>query len=805
MDQPLIHRALLRKELRQLAPLVIALFGLCFAGLLGFISMPSSTRLSLFSPGWWLIAIPVLCAVGTGPMLIGQEKETRTLQWLSSLPLSTTRLIYTKLIAGLIAWACCWLVVAAAYWCCDYSIAAPLFDGLNEQHPFRSRWFVFWLLSSFYLLMLGYVTAWKFGNAMSGLIALIPLALVPTLLRFGWEYVRNPGLSLSSANYDSSFAAHLVWLLVALVPTIWFLGHFARQALATKEYAAATKNPYAAPSIIRPTKAKPVLGPSTALLWQFYKQNKRVYLSLFVSCVAFGLVTMLIDDGSGKGPAFGLRVWVSIWVCVTSSWMGVMVFQSDNLQERIRFLADRGVSPWKSWLIRMAWPLLFISAMIWLYALDWYIQSYRGVEVVNLSAHFVAALLLLYFFYGQWFAQLVKQPLLSALGAPVISALALTYCITVCVGMAVSFWSVIPFALIPLFATALMMQSWMDRRINWKYYARHVGLIGCGVLLPVGISIGKAVQTPGMDAAMRPYFESSNSMVRDTSFPQFVSLLPDPPSVNQIALNKDQPAGNKNAVEPYPSIEEQISKIETDLSSLGGGIQVQPGHLKVAFGELELAKLSLEQSPGDEVKLQDYRGELTRLVMVAERLRLTSRLFEQEQADAIEIVLISHMSSPESIERFGDTLWRRCVAAVSHPEQRNEMRMKAVVSSWSDYHRSDNYTQNPAGFGGYPYLFDWNNNSHTWGRLKRVDYISGLLMRMLIDGPKVDEANRVAWLRELSGESSLEHYSIVRIDNPQSQLADVFRGDDLPGSQWLAGWEQVGASFAESNTNEVQP
>ncbi len=452
-------------------------------------------------------------------MLVGQEKETRTLQWLSSLPLSNTRLIYTKLLAGLIAWAFSWLVVIAAYWCCELIIAAPLFDGLYEQHPFRSRWFNFWLLSSFYLLMLGYVTAWKFGNAMSGLIALVPLALVPSLLRFGWEYVRNPGLSLSSASYDSSYAAHLVWLLVALVPTIWFLGHFARQALAPKEYAVATSNPYAVTSLANATKTKPVLSPNSALLWQFYQQNKRMYLSLFGTCIALGLMLIYVGDHSGNDDENELLPWVSIIVCVTSSWMGVMVFQSDNLQDRIRFLADRGVSPWKAWLIRMAWPLLFIAAMVWLYALWYQVRPNRSFVEERPTAFIVAALLVVFFLYGQWFAQLVKQPLLSALGAPVIGALALLFCVAVYSGMPVPVGSIVPVALMPLIATFLMMRRWMDRRINWKYYACHIGIIGSGILLPIVISIAKAGQTPGMDAAMNTHFLQWSQANLDTSSP----------------------------------------------------------------------------------------------------------------------------------------------------------------------------------------------------------------------------------------------------------------------------------------------
>ncbi len=285
--------------------------------------------------------------------------------------------------------------------------------------------------------------------------------------------------------------------------------------------------------------------------------------------------------------------------------------------------------------------------------------------------------------------------------------------------------------------------------------------------------------------------------------PQFVAILPDPLSANQIDSQNES-----ETLEPYPAIEEQVDKIEQSLLTWSGGIQVQPDQLRVVLASLELAKFTLDQSPEDTKQLQNYRGELTRLIMVAERLRSTMRIFEQYQADAVEIVLISHMSLPSSKGRFGELLWKRCVKAVSDPSQRNDMRRKALVTSWTEFHQLYSARNGAIDFGGFQYVFPWDSRElNGWSYEKRVDYVAGVLMRLLIDGSKVDEATRRTWLGELMMATSNHRIPMVRIDDPKTQLAYVLRGETetLLANQWLAGWEQVGARFAESNINEVQP
>lgn len=87
---------LLWKEGRQLVPLMVA--SLC-------LSLPVAVIILLFPESWGFadeaymvpMGIPAIFAVGAGAVLIGQEKEKRTIEWLSSMPIAAAELVKTKL------------------------------------------------------------------------------------------------------------------------------------------------------------------------------------------------------------------------------------------------------------------------------------------------------------------------------------------------------------------------------------------------------------------------------------------------------------------------------------------------------------------------------------------------------------------------------------------------------------------------------------------------------------------------------------------------------------------------------------
>ena len=87
---------LLYKEAKQLAPLLIAL---CAAGFV--LHLLCKFGFQREQPGMHslsLMMIPLLFAIGAGPMLVSQEKEQRTLGWIGSLPVGPRSIVLLSLI-----------------------------------------------------------------------------------------------------------------------------------------------------------------------------------------------------------------------------------------------------------------------------------------------------------------------------------------------------------------------------------------------------------------------------------------------------------------------------------------------------------------------------------------------------------------------------------------------------------------------------------------------------------------------------------------------------------------------------------
>ena len=92
---PISGWALLWKEFRQVMPLILTVLGLGFGVLLMILvsSAFSSQRLKVEHGYWFLfLAMPMMYATGVGILLVGTEKESRSLTWIRSLPISGTQI-----------------------------------------------------------------------------------------------------------------------------------------------------------------------------------------------------------------------------------------------------------------------------------------------------------------------------------------------------------------------------------------------------------------------------------------------------------------------------------------------------------------------------------------------------------------------------------------------------------------------------------------------------------------------------------------------------------------------------------------
>ena len=798
--------SLFKKELRQLMPLTIAVTSLTLVVVLMVEMVPPWLRSNVITSGYLLLLMPSLFAIGAGAMSIGQEKETRTLTWLASLPLSPQSLIRTKAGAAVLILGCLWAIVFALGYLVD-RLNVPLQFQTNDHHPLKSHWAGHWVLHSAYLLCCGYLAAWRMPSAMAGLVLVVPLALTPTMVRFAIAYALNPGHAWDSAQYDASWHASIISVVACIIAATLLMRRYALNSL-SPAVSKVNLNPYAAVAVAsdpRKRSTNSVPSPATALLWHFFRQNQWLYLSILGSCSLLAFLSIVTDEPDPQRAVFTLRTNTIIAVYVATSWMGAMVFQGDRVRDRIRFLADRGVSPRLTWTIRHLLPLTFIALMTWCYALFLHLERSSLDSRQMVPVWIVLGSLLLFYVYGQWLSQIARHVVVSAIGAPVLGFIATISVVYSAGQVTVPYWTLI-FALIaPMLATYLMMQRWMDGRRQWPFWACHAGLLSLVVLIPTGWFAAMVSQVPTMPVAIRNQFESSTLAASVLRSPVYVSLVPSrEPDAWRIDDSTDdlskQPFDFAAELQASIDFLEVVTNQSSDDAS---GISIDNEYIPIVVGEIELAKARLQDDPSDQSALEQFRQYFELLVLTAVGLRQASELIQQDQADAAEILLLANMAQDPTKQWLTDELWSQAVAIVSDREGRMLARKRALIGSWQriDRKTTDDINQSTPVFNGYWSLMsgEWSLMIQ-WTQRARLDHLAATLMRLLETGRNLSEAERLdllrqRWTRDRQGFDLGQTYVPIRIDDPRDAFS--LMTPHLPGDQWLAGWEDVGANWGQ--------
>ncbi len=179
------------KEFRQVLPLLWALLAVgTLLQLIGAIQSainPSASGSGLHQIA--LVLMPSLFAVGAGAMLVSQEKELRTLQWLSSLPIPTKQIVWTKFLCGLVGLLLCWagscLIAFALCPECVRRSNQLLFLLLGER---LGNAVLHQLTFSFGCK---YGHRWIFKSAWVALVMMVPIAIVPVYSVGHGQYKKN--------------------------------------------------------------------------------------------------------------------------------------------------------------------------------------------------------------------------------------------------------------------------------------------------------------------------------------------------------------------------------------------------------------------------------------------------------------------------------------------------------------------------------------------------------------------------------------------------------------------------------------
>ncbi len=806
------------KEARQLLPLIAMLAAIAFLlqGLL-FLGRPGSAGPNL--PVYFFLGLPGLFAAGVGALLVGHEKENRTLYWMASLPISARDIIQVKFLAGLVGLFAVWAI----------SFMLVLFAGglSNEFGPISVTQIDLphGILYSFFLLVLGFATAWNFRSTFVGLLVLVGIACGYTLF----------------TNLLSTYPpVHTLALLFASTLSLlagWLGAH---RALEASHASSLSKRVTQQSALVRHSivdQCEP-LTPWSALIWQFSNQNRAMLLGivamLFVAIAVF--VFRAIDLSVSQGPSTWMNglhqiPFTSIIVAIlASSWLGVVAFQGDNLHQRIRFLADRGVAPKTVWLSRQIVPLTIlgffaIALSLTTAALNWKSGQVLSVPAVLMVITATGCIGTIYS-VSQWMSQIVRSPIIAAILGPVVGLLPFAFGSYALEVIEAPIGLLAMVTVIPLVATYRMTQHWMDGKSGKAFWTEHATWLGLAVLIPSIPFLFVFATYPSMPANERLRFQNEIARLRRASLTDPVEITLLAPhsketaeSLGSMPENADaggmsaggMSAGGMSGGEPSSenigaseggdSIELELTQlpptatlaeeralqgnhIEKQLSRLSNTAPISTSYwvVKRLMGDAMLARGQMQDEGRTEELLTQYRRNIRNIVRIVRGVRLVMDLKSQQVADQYEAWLVDEIKRDGARELFEEENW---LAVTSHLSDKAERRKSRFQALCMDLSRSGTAHRGGTGhvlFLGKYQLFTSSSGTRLMSE-RRVTMAVWHLKKLLFasDDPEFEQ-----WLREVAKDWPPFGSQFQQTATPFS----ANQGLAVPHALWNGEWEK---------------
>ncbi len=809
------------KETRQALPLAVAL--LCLTALLmlvmAYLTWMQDVQMTL---AMLSLVPPILFAVGAGAILVGSEKEARSLTWLTSLPIGPRELVLNPFVVGLVGLLALWMITGLIQ-----AIAAAFStQSFPDRLPasFQLRLFV----NSIYLLICGFTTAWMARSTLVGLLAVLPLAVIPAAINVAIMF------TYTKLQYPQRYFIEdePIWLTLGMTLLgMLVVGRFGYRTAMRELGSAVTvapSNGKRSPKEIatqilsqitdrlRGDIATKMIPPTAAnsLVWQFRNQNRAMVITIIA--VFFACLPVIWNNYSERLGPTSLGAVCMIIAYSTASWMAMLAFHGDNVHNRVRFLAERGVSPTRVWWTRHLIPcgfLIVVYTTAWLFILPLDRQhSHSQKETVS---HVVVGIAILYAF-SQWVGQLVKPAAMAALMAPIIA--------TVAVGFAFSrtweFGTSLPMLLvsmvgIPMFATWWMMPRWMDGRGGLGYWFRHASLLVLALLIAAAPYTVVSLTMPGFSFAERQQLKIDGERYAATAVKE-INLYADS-TVEPRWQDFEDPAKQKEmrfaAVDldalrrtAFEKLSRWVPNDTWSVPAIGYQLTAWQSHVVTLRLTLDTNGRS-DDKPANEKRLQEYRDWMRLGQRLVARLRRSTTLASQETADWLEILLLVELNHSETRGRLDPETFAAIVRQVGANDERWEARRRALVMSYLEFYSKR--------------LEQWRDSLNIGGIVLTRKDVLGLspferltfwrerenLFKVLLK--YIDDSRRGY------GEFPGEYLAQVTNRSPQYYGADpagpYLRIDDIEeyssldamlsptiATQWGAGWEQTGREWLEA-------
>jgi len=478
--------------------------------------------------------------------------------------------------------------------------------------------------------------------------------------------------------------------------------------------------------------------------------------------------------------------------------MGVLAFQGDNLQERIRFLSDRGVKPSKVWLTRLLMPISFAASVALFFALVRYLKESIRPDYHYIPVWTVFVFAVMSIGYSQWVSQLVRNPILGAIGGPVMSWIAGVY---LAYGYGFIGTSTLPLVLVcvtPFIASYMAMARWMDRRFDRVFWLSHGCFFLLAVLPPV-IELGWYVaRFPNMPRAMQTALREEAKSLGAFEVSQLNNSQPQGMTLESVIdfgffgngdLTVDQRLKIATAIDDSERLLNEFRKVVAEKSSTSGVWLLDTASI---LARVLSSRIAFLDSNGEQSKLNDYRNNVELLFEIAKTLRANRHLRSQEVADLHEIILLVELLQPDAKQHFGPAAYRNYVEFLSDSDARNRARREALVVAWAKFDASDTYNSY---HDWLPYTFRQSESPKQMLTFRpQINDLAKVLLEFLEVGPTATEDQKAKFLEARIASpdrAGLSYWtSVERVNDPLSHEFPL-RYSGVPGDQWFAGWEQV--------------
>ncbi|MBL8855161.1 MAG: ABC transporter permease subunit [Planctomycetaceae bacterium] len=805
----LMRWRLLGKELRQLFPI----FAAAPVALIAFLFLvPTIGEFPNIRSGLpWELAFQlpgVVFSLGAVGLLVCQEKEQRSLQWLAALPIPPLEIVWGKLLAGIVGVA---LVLMTSL------LASLLLQPLFPVQLDLAQWLLC-LAINLYILVVGLAIGWRMESTMGAMFLILVLAFVPAGLAQGIDYVVFPEPNLANqSGFYTKVLVGIFYVTLGIVAffLVWLWGRRSLTAMSTKNPDFDRSwLPYRVSSSL--PKQRHLMSPAAGLIWQMVRQNA---WSLMVISLIFAI-------SLGQLAIYQLEysTQIAMIAALATSWLGVMTFGGDSHKHQVRFLADRGVSPatvwWTRQLVSISMLSLFaLSALaVALMELNKQIEPQmtlhpnRGpLTFVNLL--FLLLLMLMFLFsvyaFSQWLGQYFQSVILAIVIVPPVAISAAMFAITLFRWLGIDILFVGMLTIFPMVGTWLATRTWMDRRLGFRSAVAQLSVTFGGIAIVLGSLIAWPLMVPldinpTIKAEMQEFQQSRDFHPRIGSSYR--------PLESNFAVARRQIIDEESerlAQDFRQNLLQELSRIEADLAFADNALDWSLYRSDGLFLE-SLAELV----PGWDMDATERTDLFNRVLrahfQLHRRIRQSDQIPDQDTADLAEIWSLQQLMQPERSQLVEDQLYNEMVSYLADDLARQEARRRALIMTRSELEQQEISIWQSNGQWVFAGLFIppsvLGNSAAARNRQHRQNAIQLLEDLWVLSGESIrsqDEIlKRVAENREELG----AHYGIGRLGKyfrvndvaaVTPSLFPIYQGRGLPGQQWRAGWEQQAKRLAK--------